>query len=167
MSSECVTLMVETVLSPSSLSNIDLWEIHWTTETASKMKLLENNITLASLKFMNCFGLDLAVPHVAEALHKNKSLRTLGIPSKYSPKKVTPRPVTIYENPYGENDIDVKSLSEMLKVNKTLKKLETHTIKLTRDDVYTLNDALQDNKTLKHLVLHPKVVKVIDPRIRS
>ena len=66
---ECVTLMVETVLSPSSLERVGLWWMHCTTESASKFKLLEKNSNLASLEFVECFiGLHLAVPYVAEAL---------------------------------------------------------------------------------------------------
>ena len=160
MSSECVTLMVETVISSSSLEKVELWWIHCTIESARKMKLLENNSNLVSLKFINCLGLNLAVPHTAEALHRNKSLKTLGIPSECSNTTIW------YTNSnYDDNNIDVKALSEMLKVNNTLKELEVFTTKLTRDDVFTLCDALQRNEILEYLYVHPKVFEFIDPRM--
>ena len=160
MSSECVTLMEETILSSSSLERIELWQVHSTAENASKFKLLENNSNLASLKFINCVGLNLVVPYVTEALYKNTSLKVLGIPDS------TAEVVLPVEVEYVKNDIDMKALSRMLVVNSTLTELEIYQSKLTRDDVYILNNALQRNKTLKHLFLHPNAIKFLDPRIQ-
>ena len=160
MSSECVTLMIETVFSPSSLEKVELWEIDCTTEFASKMKLLENNSNLTSLKFINCLELNLAVPYVAEALHKNKSLKTLGIPSFEM--------ISGDQTEYDDGDpVDVKTLSAMLEVNNTLTELEMSTTELTSDDVYILHDALRRSKTLKHLYLDHSVIKLTDPRMEA
>ena len=51
MPSETLTLLVETVLSPSSLETLKLWGVDWTEESASKFKLLEINKNLTNLKF--------------------------------------------------------------------------------------------------------------------
>ena len=81
LSIECVALLVETILSPATLEDVELWWLQFNTETASKFKFLENNESLVCLELMNCsVGLDLIVPYVAEALHKNESLKLLGIP---------------------------------------------------------------------------------------
>ena len=165
ISPECVTLMVETVLSPSSLERVELWWMHCTTKSASKFKLLENNSNITSLEFIKSYvGLRLAVPYVAEALHKNKSLKTLGIPSR-RPDNVSLRQLFLEVDCSG-NDVDVKTLSTMLEVNDTLTELEIFTPKLTKDDIYTLSNALQKNKTLERLYLRPNVAEIIDPRIQ-
>ena len=166
MSPECVTLLVETILSPSSLERIELWQLHCTTESASKFKLLENNSNLTSLKFIEHFiGLRLAVPYVAEALHKNKSLTTLGIPSRCTCLGSVSLQQPFFEVDCSDSDVDVKALSEMLEVNDTLTELKIFTPELTEDNVYTLSDALQRNKTLQCLCLCPNI-RTVDRRIQ-
>ena len=165
MSPECVALMVETVLSPSSLERVELWWMHCTTESASKFKLLENNSNITSLEFIECYvGLCLAVPYVAKALHKNKSLKRLGIPSR--PRSFVSLRQLFLEVDCSDNDVDGKALSTMLEVNDTLSELEIFTPELTKDDFYTFSDALQKNKTLQCLSLCPYVPNVIDRRIQ-
>ena len=69
---------------------------------------------------------------------------------------------------FREYDIgsdSIKSLSEMLMVNKALTKLELASDKLTKDDVFTLSDALQHNSTLAFLCLTEEVTKTIDEHI--
>jgi Ran GTPase-activating protein (RanGAP) involved in mRNA processing and transport len=170
MSNECVALLIETILSPASLDEVNLWWLQFTGENARKFKQLESNNNLHSLKFMNCsIGLDLAVPYVAEALHKNESLAMLGIPYKAS-EELTPinrlKKLLTEQNEYDVNfgESSIRALSEMLKVNKTLKYLIIYTANLNDDDILTLISALQINSTLENLVFHPKV-KLISERL--
>ena len=48
----------------------------------------------------------------------------------------------------------MRALSEMLKVNKTLKHLRVYTKNLSDDDVQALICALRENSTLESLGLH-------------
>lgn len=159
MSVECVALLVETILSPASLKDVDLWWLQFTTDSACKFKLLENNSNLTRLEFINCsIGLDLTVPYVAEALSKNELLEVLGMPSKPSEKRML---MSIFMRQYecavdiGESS--VKALSEMLKVNKGLKHVCIYAKNLNDDDVQILVSALQENSTLESLSFHHKI----------
>ena len=166
MSVECVTLLVETVLSPASVEDVELWWLQFTAESASKFKLLENNSHLSSLEFINCpVGLDLTVPYVAKALHKNESLEGLGIPSK-GPEEHILFGLLVRNN---ECNIDigksgVRALSEMLKVNKGLKHLCICTKNLNDDDVQILISALKENSTLENLGFHHQI-KLFNERL--
>ena len=143
----------------SSLEKLELWRITYTPKSASKLKLLENNSNLTNLRFLNNFvGMNLALPYIAKALHKNESLKSLSIIKQ--------------RNIWSDTEYDIgtdstKALSEMLMVNSTLTILEVHVVasKLTRDDVFKLSDALQHNNTLQRLGLTNNVIKVFDKRI--
>ena len=151
MSNECVALLIETILSLGSLSKVKLCRLRFTDENARKFELLENNNNLCELKFINCIGLDLAVQYVAEALHKNESLVSLGL--------LHTAPVFLESTEYNNANLGksgVIALSEMLKVNKTLKSLIIY-IHLSDDDVLTLISTLQVNSSLKGLIFHPQV----------
>ena len=169
MSVECVALLVETILqSPASLEDIELWWVQFTVENASKFKLLENNNNLNSLKFINCsVGLDLTIPYVAKALHKNESLKVLGIPYKAPKEQTLKSLLTKRGEPDASVDIgksSMRALSEMLKVNKALKCLVIYTKNLNDDDAQTLIYALQVNSTLENLVFHHEV-KLVGKRL--
>ena len=104
MPAECLEQLVETILSPSSLEKMEFWHTYWTLGSARKFEILENNSNLAKLHFVDDHsGLDVVVPFVAKALHKNKSLKTLKIPSSCGHD---------YEIPCDS----IIALSEMLKV---------------------------------------------------
>ena len=169
ISSECVALMMETLLSASSLETLELWWIKYNHENAKMFKLLEYNTSLVNLRLMNSWvGMNLALPYVAKALQTNKSLKYLSF--CVSPRVPFPPHIRIYSSSssFREYDIgsdSIKSLSEMLMVNKALTKLELASDKLTKDDVFTLSDALQHNSTLAFLCLTEEVTKTIDERI--
>lgn len=72
MSSDSVELMVEKILTSTSLKHVHIEYVKYTEESASMFNLLESNKRLISLQFKNCLELNLVVPHVAKALHTNK-----------------------------------------------------------------------------------------------
>ena len=162
MFSETVTLLVDTVLSPSSLETLGLWEINWTEESANKFKLLEVNKNLTKLKFALmermylgrleehvCFTkLSLVAPHVAQALCTNVSLKVLEMPSYC-------RHLQFFrlDQYSGIGSKGVMELSTMFRVNSTLETLELFGYSLTKDDIFKLDNALKQNKSLKHLHL--------------
>ena len=169
MSPECVSLMIETLLSSSSLIILQLWWISYTPKGACSWKVLENNTNLIYLKLINNLdGLNLAIPCIAKALHKNESLTTLEI----SVGKIDNENHFRIDYRFGcDIGIDsVKALSEMFKVNKKLCTLEILANKLTQDEVMMLSYALQENTTLHYLGLHPDAIATtvtIDKRIAS
>ena len=169
MPSETVTLLVETVLSPSSLETLELWGVGWTEESASKFKLLEINKNLTNLKFTGtvmcsvfirsrelerCFGfpkLDLVAPHIVQALCTNVSLKVLEMPSLKDLLKSSGS-IQLQESYLNLISGDgIKKLSEMLCVNSTLKSLELYSSRPTADDIFNLNNALKQNKSLQQL----------------
>ena len=97
---------------------------------------------------MNCWvEMNLALPYVAKALQTNKLLSFC-----VSPRVSFPLDIRRYSSSdsFREYDIgsdSIKSLSEMLMVNKALTILELASDKLTKDDVFTLSDALQHNSS--------------------
>ena len=157
MSPECVASIMEMLFSPSSLEMLELLWITYTPKSANKLKLLENNSNLTNLRFSNNFvGMNLALPYIAKALHKNESLKSLSIIRQ--------------RNLWSDTEYDIgtdsiKALSEMLMVNSTLIILVVGASKLTRDDVFMLSDALQHNNTLEYLGLTGNVIKGADKRI--
>ena len=168
MSTECVALMIEVLLFSSSLKELQLWCISYTPNSACSLKVLENNTNLDCLKLINSEGMNLALPYIAEALHKNGSLTTLEI----SIGRIARDNLLKIDYRFGYDiGIDsVKALSEMLKVNKTLSMVDILASKLTRDEVMTLSDALKENTTLHYLCLHPDSIAntvIIDTRISS
>ena len=169
MPSETVTLLVETVLSPSSLETLELLGVKWTEESASKFKLLEINKNLTNLKFivmyfvpgtscsygetifsMNKF--DLVAPLIAQALRTNVSLKVLEMPSLMALQLPLPGSFQLQEYSLDNRGGDgIKELSEMLCVNSTLKSLELYSSQPTADDIFNLNNALKQNKSLQRL----------------
>ena len=122
MSPECVASIMEMLFSPSSLEMLELWWISYTPKSVNKLKLLENNGNLTNLRFSNnFFGMNLALPYIAKALHKNESLKSLKI--------IKRRPTSDTEYDIGTDSI--KALSEMFMVNSTLTILEVAASKLT------------------------------------
>ena len=176
--------IVETILSPSSLEEVELWLLNYTDVDGSKFQLLKCNRNLKKLKFINSSdGLKLVIPHVTKALHNNLSLKMLGIgldairmrrlenfqPGFYEGHLQNFRDVYYNEREcleVGIDDDSVKAIAEMIKVNTTLEKLELLKFGLTTDHFLILKDALQMNKTLKNIYIHRKASQ-IDPRITS
>ena len=190
MSSECIAVLLETLLSPSSLEILELWWIMYTPENANKFELLENNTNLASIRLMNNFdGINMALQCIAKALGKNKSLRLLGILSEnifsncdYDYDDDNDDDDDDDGNDDGDDDDDdddveiqhydigadsIKILSDMLMVNSTLTRLEIDSSKLTKDDLLKLTNSLQYNYALEDLWLTVKFSAIIDRRIRS
>ena len=160
MSEESVSLMVEVLLSPSSLYRVILSSIQWTSKNVANFALLENNKNIAILHF-DVFheefeddprSLNPVIPAVAKALHKNDTLVHLGVPP--------------CEKPHIHNfDIEhesVVALSEMLEVNKTLEHLDVFTF-LTCHDIQVLVNALEENYTLEQLHLRNERIEISNP----
>ena len=179
MSSDSVELMIEKILSSSSLKHVHIVGIQFTEENASKFKLLENNKKLVSLQFKSYYGMNLylVVQYVARALHKNKTLKMLQVPPFNGLDDETYIPgdeldaKEIEEYFHKCNDDSVNALSEMLKLNKTLQTLVICSTDLTSDNVFTLRDALQENKVpcralvLDHelTIIHPRIIPASQP----
>ena len=169
MPPDCVKVMVETLLSPSSLKYLQLWWMSYSPESACSFRVLENNTNVTDLQLINNVdGINLVLTHIAKALHKNESLKILeisvGMIADNNQFKID------YRFGYDLEIDSVKALSEMLKVNKTLNTLEILANKLTRDEVMLLSDALKENTTLGYLRLHPDTIAntvTIDRRISS
>ena len=161
MTEECASLMVKVLLSPSSLKEVIIGGIKWTTGNTGNFALLESNKNIYSLHFrmfheefeFTCtLNLNPVIPAVANALHKNDSLIHLGIPPCEEPH---------IERFEVERD-SVVALSEMLQVNTTLKHLDVFT-PLDVDDIHILVSALQVNHTLEHLHLWNECIMISNP----
>ena len=163
---------VEAILSPSSLEEVELLWLNYTSVDISKFQLLEYN---RNLKKLNIFdGLKQAIRYVAKALHNNVSLKTLVIRTEFDVQQKL-RSEDFYleysrilhgrsnEQCHGVDD-DFKAIAEMIKVNTTLEDLTLRVSELSKDHVITLNDALQNNQTLQ-CVFVPNIPSQIDPRI--
>ena len=157
MSEECVSLMVEVLLSPSSLYRVILSSIQWTTKNVANFALLENNKNIAVLHF-EVFNEDFkddprslnpVIPAIAKALHKNDTLVHLGVPSCEKP----------HIHYFDIEHESVVALSEMLEVNKTLKHLDVFTF-LTCHDIQVLVNALEENYTLEQLHLQNERIQI-------
>ena len=170
MYSDSVELMIEKILS-SSLEHVHIHSVQYTEESASKFTSLERNQRLVSLHFKNCAsrGLNSVISYVAKALHKNDTLRILGISSPEDTSLTFVSPLEEVDKSRShllneciiDND-SIQALSEMLKVNKTLETLAIISTKLSKDNVLSLCDALQG--TLRNLVLDTELIK-IHPRV--
>jgi hypothetical protein len=122
MTSECVAKLVETLLS-SSLEELELWFSQWTSESASKFDFLRTNRNLISLEFHKCFiGFDKVISVLAEALQENKTMRKLSMPQSYCIGRGFVD--DDYDRGLSNRDFEVVNLSNMLKVNQTLEKVE-------------------------------------------
>ena len=144
MSAESVEKLVETVLSPSSLREVEFWSLNFNFHSQFTCFDQLDNSNVEILKFMECSELHFAIPSVAKALCNNTSLHTLGIPG------VPPEWVDIASD---IGDYEVEMLSDMLRDNNTLMQVTIHAA-LSFDNVQTLNEALEDNDTLEELSLY-------------
>ena len=164
MTEECVSLMVKVLLSPSSLSDVTISCIKWTTGNTGNFALLESNKNIWALQFRVFHGdfeddplnLNPVIPAVAKALHKNDSLIRLGIPPCEAPD------IECFDI---ERD-SVVALSEMLRVNTTLEHFDVFT-PLSCDDIQVLVSALQDNDTLEEIHLWNERIMILNPRTES
>ena len=99
----------------------------------------------------NPLSLNPVIPAVAKALHKNDALYHLGVPGceLHIPD----------DSNFDLKHENVVALSEMLKVNKTLKHLDIF-IHLTYRDIQVLASALQENHTLEQLHLCNDCIRI-------
>ena len=131
MSPECKELMMETVLSKSSLSTLHFQ--HVLTHCLDFFTPLERNCNLSNLVISSC---NVSISPLAKALHKNTTLRTLRF---------------LYSQIGTDGAI---ALAEMLKVNKSLEVLSYGFNKsLGEDGTRALINALHHNHTLKEMML--------------
>jgi hypothetical protein len=130
MTDECVAKLVEIVLLPSSLKELELWFPEWTSESANKFNLLRTNRNLISVEFHKCFvGFDEVVSVVAEALKENKTMKKLSMSQIYC---------------IGIDLID--KLSNMLEVNQTLEMVEMN-VQYGCLSISTIASVLQRDKS--------------------
>ena len=154
-------LVIETLLSPSSLTEITLRKLQCTADGASKFQVLEDNDNLNTLKFSILSGHNFAALHIAMALHKNMRLKIIDM-EKELDKHAHPYRQYLFligsyvadaRADYIETD-GIQALSEMLKVNQTLETLQNVCIKCYGDvNITTLHNALKSsrNNTLRTL----------------
>jgi hypothetical protein len=157
MTEECVSSMVKVLLSPSSLIDVTISSVKWTTGNVRNVSLLRRNKNIQTLLFENSqeqfqddrqdMTLDLnpVIQAVAKALHKNDSLLHLGM--------------ECFEDRKHES---IVALSKMLRVNTTLERLDV-LIPLTCDDIQVLASALQVNDTLEHVRLWNERIVISNP----
>ncbi len=136
MPQEAVNLMVEKVLSPSSLENL---RISGPDLTSCSFAVLEDNHNLIKLQLFQCTLDNELVSSIAKALHRNTTLRELRLF------------VCSSTSPADDGDI---ALSRMLRNNRSLKRMEVMLEDVFREAVRALVGALQDNQTLEHLRLY-------------
>ncbi len=135
MSQEDVGLMVENVLSRSSLENLTIVN---TDLTSCSFAPVEENHNLIKLVLQYC-TLDNEV--VAKALHRNTALRELCL--RYS---------SSFKSPVDDG---VLALSGMLRNNRSLKMMEVVILgDVGREAVRALSGVLKDNRTLERLQLY-------------
>ena len=148
MPPECVELMMKTVFSQSSLEKLRIWEVEL---NFSFLPLTENE-NLTELQLLSCsFG----ISSFANALRTNTVLRKLMINmmSLHSRHQIGTE--------------DTKSLSELLKANRSLQELALICDKpLGAAGTADLIGALEYNSTLLHLII-PKQADFssVDPRV--
>ena len=130
-------IVIDTIFSESSLTKVELHKLKCTAEGANKFQVLESNRNLTILTFGHCVGLNMALLHIANALHKNVSLKELYFRVNSDAKNDT----------VGLETDGVLALSEMVRVNSTLQKLESVYV-LNNINITSLNDAMNNNETL-------------------
>ncbi len=133
---EAVDLMVEKVLSPSSLENLKISDADL---TSCSFALLEDNHNLIELVLFQCTLDNEVVSSIAKALHRNTTLRELRLEDYFSRSPV---------------DDGVIALSRMLRNNRSLKRMEVIMAGVGREAVRALVGALQDNQTLEDSELY-------------
>ena len=158
-------LVIKTILSSSSLENVTLLHLTCTSEGASEFHVLENNNSLTSLNFNFLHGSNLAVLHIAKALHRNVSLKEIDLDVDIS---VRCRTIDLRTSVHGSRMIlraqsfakeqcldrdSIQALSEMLEVNETLQSLHNLFISCNVS-VVPLKNALNKNRTVEIMSLH-------------
>ena len=153
-------LVIETLLSPSSLTELTLRKLNCTAEGASKFQVLENNNNLTTLKFSMLSGCNLAALHIAKALHKNMCLKIIDMEEDLNKHALGLHHQYLYfigrlscledaRADYIEAD-GILALSEMMEVNQTLETLQNLFINCDVN-ITTLHNALKRNNTLRTL----------------
>ena len=138
MSPECLELMVETVLSQSSLSTLNV--SYPSTHSLDDFTPLERNYNLSKLVISSSIR---SISPLAKALHKNTTLRSL----------------TVSSQQIGTGG--AIALAEMLKVNQSQEVLSLNKFdkSLGKDGTHALVNALHHNHTLKELVTQTRLQK--------
>ena len=139
-------LVIETLLSSSSLKELTLHKLKCTAEGASKFQVLENNNNLNALNFSMLTGRNFAALHIAKALHKNICLKKIDMDEqKYTIRFHLGHFVADYIEADG-----IQALSEMLEVNRILVTLLN--VHINSDmNITTLHNALKRNEALRTL----------------
>ena len=138
MPDECVKMLVSTVFASSSLEALHVWLVDLRSCMDSLSTLLESNRNLRKLEFHGCWIGSHGSQKMAKALEKNASLKALVIS------------VFDVPTPYHVGIEGATALSEMLRVNQFLERLELLFDKsLGRTGALALMNALQHNHGLK------------------
>lgn len=158
MPAEDVEMMLETVLSPSSLEHLELRYVDLS--SSSIASLLKHNHNLLTLTLFVCKYKGEVVTSTAKALCSQTALREFKLWCQ------------------DTTDRDVKALSEMIAINQTLRKLQLRIHRLStvsREAVQALVGALKKNQGLKQLLIHSPVchnyfsdseLNDLDPRVK-
>ncbi len=145
MQRDCVKLLLKTVLSPSSLEHLTLWSMDMTPLSLAPLK---GNCNITTLEFKECTLGSEDISCIAEALHTNSTLTTLGIGEQILP--------VFIRSDTSQTTDTLRDLSKALKVNRSLKELlvslEPDSV-LRREGVRALVGAFQYNRTLERLKL--------------
>ena len=141
MLNECIaTLLLETVLSPSSIEVLKLDGKIFPPESNNKFSLLGTNSNISYLKvgttqFIKCYNTSNLVQHLMKPLHQNTSLQSMKL------------------HDFKLSSDGATAVSEALRLNQSLKLMEIEDDTLTQDELLTLSNGLQHNKTLESLTL--------------
>ncbi len=165
MQRDCVELLLKTVLSPSSLEHLTLWEVDFPSLSLAPLK---GNCNITTLEFWGGTLGSKAISCIAKALHSNTTLTTLGIGIDYSPVHI--------RSDTSQTTDALRDLSKALKGNQSLKELTVllnPVSVLGSEGARALVGALQYNRTLECLDLHrcqkhfsPAERATIDSRIQ-
>ena len=134
------TLLLETVLSPSSIEILKLDGQMFPPESSNTFSLLGKNDNINYLKigttqFIKCYNSSNLAQHLMKSLHKNTSVQSMKL------------------RDFKLNSDGVLAMSDTLRLNQSLKLLEIEDETLTPDEILILSSALQHNKTLESLIL--------------
>lgn len=140
LSEGIATLLLDTILSPSSIEILKLDGQMFPPESNSRFSLLEKNYNISYLKvgtvqFVKCYNSSNLAQHLMKSVQKNTSLQSIKL------------------HDFELNSAGAMAVSDALRLNQSLKLLEIEDEALTQDEILTLSSALQHNKTLESLIL--------------
>ncbi len=184
MQPDCVELLLNTVLSPSSLRTLALCYMKMD-GTSLSFSLLKNNCNLTTLEMATCTIGSQDISCIAEVLCSNTTLEelwlgTVAMDEMFTDNYSTTVMVTSDTNEVNTNSA-VRNLADALKVNQSLKILSltiltlhdrTYNSALGEEGARALIGALQCNQTLNELCLpdsdrffSPEELAAVDSRV--